>query len=588
MPMIFYGKFFSKLKVKLGQIQPRKHRRKKYSWLLGIGFFIIFIFLFFISSLGALRAFLPYYSEISGFPFASKNYLIVFQNNNELRPAGGFISAYGIAKFRFGFLTGVEISDVYGAIDSHPFIEPPYPMKELLANRWYQGYRFRDANYDADFPKTAEELIRMFHLTRPDFNLDGVVAVNYSFLEDLLGKLGSIKIENEIYDKDSLFQKLEQKVNNIDRHNIEDLKKRKDVMKLVAQTIKREILLNPFQLRAVSDAVADSLAKKEIQIYFRNPNLQKFGYENGWSGRWPASFSADSGDFLSLVEANLGGMKSDRYIKRDVLYHVILTENPADNSYNLIGDVTININHYGIENIPLSGEYSGFFRLYVPRGAVLIEAAREYQKDLWQKDEGLYHIFGNIVKLKPGQKTQLHYRYQLPVSIVNKTKYGLYIPKQSGTDRDYYTVIFEAPQGSTISSNDFIRRENFGIFQGEINKDMHLNLSVQQDKNPPIIIDQNIDKLGVINLTFNEKISSAGAEDPLNYFIEDLNIAHPEQKDSISIDHIEYKGKGVLIFVKGMTAQPGEYYRVTIKNISDAHGNLIDQNPKQITVIQRL
>ncbi len=580
--------FFAKLKVKLDQMRPKKHPTrayKKHPWLLGIGFFILFIILFFVSALGALRAFLPYYGEISGFPFASKNYLIVFQNNHELRPSGGFISAYGIAKFRSGFLTDVEIADVYGDVDKHPFMEPPYPMKELLANRWYQGYRFRDANYDANFPKTAEELIRMFHLTKPDFNVDGVIALNYSFLENLFGALGEVKIENEIYDKDSLFQKLEQKVNNIDRHNVEDLKKRKDILKLFVQTLKKKILLSPFKLRQVSDTIVNSLSKKEIQMYFRNAALQKFVVERGFAGQWPFS---GVGDFLSLVEANLGGMKSDRYIKRDVLYHLTIQENPENNSYNLISDVTININHYGIENIPLSGQYSGFFRLYVPRGASLIEVSPEYQKDLWQKDEDLYHIFGNIVKLKPGQKTQLHYRYRIPASVLKKAQYELYIPKQSGANQDYYTVIFEAPAGNTVLSKDFIPKENFGIFQGEINKDWHLNLGFQPDKNPPVIIYQNIDQLGVINITFNEKISSSTAEDPLNHFVEDLDVQNPKQKDSISIDHIEYKGKSVLIFVKGMTSQPEEHYRVTIKNISDIHGNLIDPSPKQLTVVQRL
>jgi len=559
--------------------------RKKHPWLWGIGAVVLFLVLYVLSSLSSLRAFLPHYGEISGFPFASKNYLIVFQNNDELRPAGGFVSAYGIAKFKNGIFAGLDVQDVYGDVDNHPYQEPPYPMKELLANQWYQGYTFRDANFTADYPTTAKELVRMLQLTKPNLQIDGVVAVNYSFLENLLGAVGSIEVDGKLFTKDSLFSMLEHDVNNVDRHDVEALKNRKSILKDFAQQLIKKIAFSPLKLRNVCDAIVHSMATKEIQLYFLDANLEKLVQDNNWSGAWPQT---TGGDFLAVVEANLGGMKSDRYIQRDVKYHVSVQDNSETGAKDLIGEVTIDIDHFGVEDIPMNGEYTGFFRTYVPRGAKLLDSSSDDPKSLWTNDDGQRTIFGNVVRLSPGKKTQLYYKYLLPSSVLQKDWYQLYIPKQSGTDQDYYTVIFEAQQGLTTSSDQFTPRENTAIYQQELMGDTSLSLQILPDKLPPNVIYQNIEAMNKITFVFNENVSNASSEDPLNYELKDLNANHPEVTDNLQIDHIEHQGKAVTIYTKNMTSQPEEHYQITMKNISDAHGNIIDPNPKTITVVQRL
>jgi hypothetical protein len=62
-----------------------------------------------------------------------KNYLILFQNNMELRPTGGFIGSYGVANFGGGKMNGLNINDIYsadGQLKGH--IEPPLPIKNYL------------------------------------------------------------------------------------------------------------------------------------------------------------------------------------------------------------------------------------------------------------------------------------------------------------------------------------------------------------------------------------------------------------------------------------------------------------------------
>jgi hypothetical protein len=558
---------------------------KKHPWLLAIGATLLFIVMYILSSLGGLRVFLPYFGELTGFPFGSRTYLIVFQNNNELRPAGGFVSSFGVAKFHYGFFAGIDIEDVYGTVDDHGYQEPPYPMKQLLADRWYQGYTFRDANYNPDYPKSAEELIRMYHLTRPDEKIDGVIAVNYSFLEDLLAAVGPMDVDGKIFTKETLFSMLEHEVNNVDRHNVEDLQNRKSILKDFAQRLIKKMALSPFRIRKISDTVMHSLATKEIQFYFAGESLQKLARENGWAGQWP---QAMRGDFLAVVEANLGGMKSDRYIQRTVKYHVKVDDDPETSGKDLVGEVTIDIDHFGVEDVPMNGEYTGFFRTFVPRGAKLLEADSENPKSLWVKDEDAYTIFGNVVRLSPGEQTTLTYRYRLPSTVLQKDEYSLYIPKQSGTFRDYYNVIFEAPQGYAVTSRQFTPRENVGLYQTELESDADLSLTFVQDKLPPNVIYQSIEALNRITIVFNENVSNEAAEDPLNYTLTDLDKNHPEATDHLQLERIEHQGKAVILHTKNMTKQFEEHYSVTMKNLSDVYGNPVTPNPKTITLVQRL
>lgn len=555
---------------------------RKHPWFWGVSAFLLFVLLFIFSVLGSLRIFFPYLPEITGLPFSSKNYLFVFQNNHELRPGGGFISAYGIAHFQNGILTKLDVSDVYGDIDNHAYIEPPYPMKELLQNEWYKGYTFRDANYNPDFPATAAELTRMLHITKPDQQVDGVITVNYSFLEDLLGATGPVEVNGKMFSQNSLFEMLEDQVNNVDKHNVDQLKNRKSILKPFADALIKKIAFSPFKLRRVADTIVHSLATKEIQLYFNSPNLEKMVQEQGWGGNWPDQINTD---FLAVNEANLGGMKSDRYLQRQVTDNVTMKEN-SEGTFDLVSDVRIHIYHYGSENVPLNGPYTGYIRTYVPKGAKLLAVSADYKNGLHEEDQGLFHIFGNVVKLQPGEDTEIRYQYSLPAKV--DKNYHLYIPKQSGTREDYYTVLVQAPQGFLVNSDQFEQKENIGVYQQELSNDVDLSLNISADKTPPRVIYQGLDQLGKIDIEFNTDVSNSSAEDPLNYGVADLNLTHPEVTDQLQIDHIEHSGKGVKLFVKGMTAQPEESYGVTLKNISDLHGNIIDPNPKMITAVQRI
>jgi hypothetical protein len=341
--------------------------KKNHQPLLIIAAILFFIVTFIISVAGGLRVFFPYAASITGFPFSQKNYLVLFQNNYELRPTGGFISSFANLQFQSGFPTKIEIEDVYGTVDDHDYLKGPYPMEELLADQWYKGYSFRDGNFNPDFPSSAEELIRLYQINNPNAKIDGVFAVNFNLLSDLLAAVGPVEVEGTVLDSQNLFEEITNSVNDVDRHNVESLANRKSILKPLANQLIKKIVFNPFKLRKVSDTITLALSQKDLQLYFRDTNLQEFIIKNRWGGAWPANFSESKTslrDFLAVIEANLGGMKSDRYLQRNITYKVKISEAALQGDENIQAELITEVTHFGIENIPFSGPYTGYFRFF--------------------------------------------------------------------------------------------------------------------------------------------------------------------------------------------------------------------------------
>ncbi len=548
--------------------------------LLVIFFVIFFLVTFIISVVGGLRVFFPYLGQLTGIPFGQKNYLIVFQNNHELRPGGGFISSFATTQFIAGFPTKLQIEDVYGDIDEHQRLTAPYPMEKLLADQWYKGYSFRDGNYSPNFPDSARELIRLYQLSRPGEKIDGVIALNFSVLENLLSALGPVEVDGKWLSKDNLFEEITNQVNDTDLHNVQSLANRKSILKPLSNAIIKKILLNPFKLRKIADVISRSLTKKDLQLFFYNQGLQQLAVKNGWAGRWPTQVE---GDFLAVNEANLGGMKSDRYINRHITYRVKFSEEYFQGVANPEANVTVDLNHFGIENIPLSGPYTGYFRVYNTPSEVH-SAFQTTTPDPAQ--QGRTQPFSQIVKLQPGDTREFTETYQLPVGVIKDKIYNLYIPKQAGTHEDLYTIIIELPRGYRNESISFDTRENFAFWQGPLTKDLQLSLKVVEDTTPPRLILQENTELNKISLHFNEDLNQDYAADPFSYQVTDLDIINSSQTDQLRLKKVITTSKDVDLYLYGETIQPEERYGVRLKNLRDIHGNVLSD--RQITVVQRL
>ncbi len=528
--------------------------------------------------LGSFRFMMPKFFSLTGFPFGTRNYLVLFQNNYELRPTGGFISSYGVLKFSHGIYKGIEFHDVYGDIDKHDYVEPPLVLATLLKGPGYEGHNFRDANYDPDFSKTKDELIKFYNMVYPKTRIDGVIAADFTFLERMVALYEPLTVENYKLTEGNLFETLSTVVSDIDRHNEEALAKRKNISGEIVKSIIKKTLIFPWRITGALDELAQAFDEKHMIASFNGSGLANAFAKRGWDGGLPGS---NSGDFVAVVTANYGGMKSDRYITRDVTYDLNVTSekdilgNPVVNA-----KVTIDIRHNGIWNIPLSGPYTGYLRTLIPLNSTVTAGATV------KEDRADAYVLGELLNIPVGGNASYTYEYTLPEYVWNNGVYNLQLRKQPGTLADRYRVIVHVPQGESLDSNFFDIRENVGFFETNLISDQNLFFMVTPDTNPPRIVSHEITGLNEITIVFNEPIPTDFGGDALNYQVTDMDYADSETKDVIGIAKVRVEGSAIILTTAGMTIQEDERYEVAIRNLRDSAGNVITPNPRTVTVVQ--
>lgn len=533
------------------------------------------IFVFALKNFGSFALSFP---KITGYGIVEKNYLVIFQNNYELRPSGGFISSYGILNFNNG-IPSLKINDIYDdTLNDHKYIQAPSPLDELLnLSEKQTGYKFRDANIYPNFPDTAEELIKMYNLGNSKIKIDGVFAINFSVLEDLFNIFKEIKIGDKILTKDNLFYEIEYEVNNIDKHNLEALANRKSILNALANKLIVKAILSPLSWNKITNKIVENLNNKEIQLYFSDENLQKTTQKNNFTGEFPLAYN----DFLAINTANYGSAKTDRYIQKSITYKLKYLKSEKKFKATL----SVNISNYGEPNPPFSGTYICYLRSYLPLSANEIESGSDY-KTIKSK---YFSILGSIMEVPTQKNKTIAYSYYIPEKYLlnNSSEYSLYIPKQSGANNDLYTVIIEMPQDYTIESADFEKKENIAFYQKILEKDLTLKLNFIEDKKSPLIIDQIIPELNVIEIYFNERVNGSTAKEVSNYSVTDLNKNHPERTDTITIARARLLGNKLILDTEGMESQYEEHYQIILKNIKDAYGNSLSKNVEKITAVQR-
>ncbi len=551
--------------------------------VLGLLFLVVCSTLWVYFSLGNLRHLSLYIPNVTGFPFGGKHYLVLLQNNTELRPTGGFISSYADVGFDFGLIPKIQIHDVYSLKGHKDEVkeEAPYPMGDLLASPNYLGHSFHDANWYPDLPLSSKDILHFYAQEFPDQQIDGVIALNYSFIEDLLGVVGQITIDGTTLTRDNLFATIEYTQNNIDKHNVEEIEGRKSILSLLAPKLIRHIILHPEKLHTISNTMYSSLEKKDISVYMADSMLQERFTTSGWTNVFPKPKGAQ--DIFAVVVANLGGMKSDRYIQRtfDKTIELSYQGETAEKTTNLITQ-RLHFEHPGTINPPLSNTFVGYIRSYVPKDAKFIQL----MDGMDTYEEHGYMVVGKKIQINAGDSADIVFSYSLPEQYLG-TSYTSDIYKQSGAEHTTQQITLRLPGDMRMQSTDFEIKENTAHITTSRPKDERISLKIQKDTTPPRVVHQEFIDYNRILLEFNEPILSYDCSNIENYSITDANTIVPSITNKPTVQEVQCKGRQAIIFTSGIRTQYGEHFSLDLRNLRDANNNIITTNPKRITVVQR-
>lgn len=415
-----------------------------------------------------------------------KRYLVLFQNNHELRATGGFIGSYALIDIKDGEIVNLDIPQ-RGSYDLRAglskYIISPEPLK-LVNARW----EFHDANWFFDFPTSAKKLDWFLQESQGP-SVDGVIAINAEFMENLLKILGEIESNGTYINADNFFLAT-QKTVEYDYNKIENNPKQ-IISELGPKIINQLFQSSAEDLLNISNLILQSLQAKDIQIYFNDPSLESWAIKNNWAGE----IKNTSKDYLAVVNTNIHGGKSDQVMSDQIKLETILDKNGE-----LINNLTIYRTHNGDINNPLTKDMNyNYLRVYTPLGSQIIscsgfrppdENSFKEPEEYFKNDQDLNLIeayktistecqnteiyeengktvFANWVLTDIGQTTVINISYKLPFTLRipnNNTPYFIEKLKELiSIDENYlyYTLIFQKQSGTTPSfEHSFINEDS--------------------------------------------------------------------------------------------------------------------------------
>ncbi len=486
-----------------------------------------------------------------------KHFLILLQNNNELRSTGGFITSVfdvEIGRLRAKKNTLNLNTDLY----NHKKVDAPKPIKEMLYDCKLDTWTLRDANYYPDFSKSAKKIIEFYNLIYPQNTVCGLMAVNYSFAESLFEAIGKIKIGDKTVDRYSLFDFLSSEVSDIDRHDIDALNKRKNALNVLARKIMLKTLFTPWKWYKTFRIISQAFKEKDLQLYDINKNISDF-------------IPKSDEDFLAVIENNYLGMKSNRYIRRSVFHDSnIDPENKITNELKVIWE------HFGTYNYPLSWKYRAHVRFYLPKHASMTFSnydCEEYEED------GL-KVLSFKLNLNPKEKTKIHIRYELPKELAENSCYKFRFFKQPGVKNELLRKAVTLPDNYAFSRDGV---ENILLKDViDIKEDCNFDVRFQKSTKRPRIYSHNIIDERTILIKFNEPV----------YLKEEkrIDIADRDEPDKkINVDSVKLENdrRNLIIKVKDLPPTPEKFYTVKLNNIFNENDVGIEPNPRSVTVVYR-
>jgi hypothetical protein len=383
-----------------------------------------------------MASFAEYLFEKDG---EEKTFMLLFQNNMELRPGGGYIGSFGILKMQDGQVKELathDLSNFDGRVPNG--ITPPYPIKETLN---VKDWKLRDSNFSPDFPTNAQKADEFYHLGQGQENFAGVVAINSNVLTSFLKVTGPVEIPGYpgTYDSENAVLDLEYQVEQGSYKQGIERGERKSVMNLMAQEIQKKVFaLSMSEKIKLAEIIVEDLNRKDIQLYFKDENLERQAQNAQWDGGVDKIWAED---YLMLVDSNMGSLKSDYYMRRSFNYTVDLSGDvPTAN-------LKITYNHTAKQKNWMTKDYLDYLRVYTPSGSWLTNTKnvgdKKFGDDLGKK------YFGTLVSVPLGQTKTIEFFYTLPQSAVEN--YDLLIQRQSGSGdvKGEVTVIYKSQKKMT-------------------------------------------------------------------------------------------------------------------------------------------
>src|SRR3989338_7240542 len=376
---------------------------------------------------------------------SNKNYLLLFQNDKEIKATGGFMTAYATLSINNGQVSATTSDDIY-RLDEKLLnvcltkicpLSPPAPIIKYLpevSGKPRSAWSMRDSNLSPDVPTSAKQFERMYQMLGEGLPFDGIIFIDSQVVEELIEVTGKIDVFGTTYsveiDKRCNCPNVIYELESYAEIAAKGEKDRKAVLGILMQQIlARSVGADVEKLPQLVEVVARLANHKHVMFYMHDGTTQKALSALNWTGE----IQSAEGDYLHINDANFAGGKSNLYVKQTVTQE-ISPQKDGTVKKKIIVEYK-NDQPFGIW---LNGINRDYVRFYVPKGSKLFSSKGSESAVSTIEDELGKTVFEAFIQVRPQNARKLEIEYSVPYK--PDGQYKLMVQKQPGAQDFRYII----------------------------------------------------------------------------------------------------------------------------------------------------
>ena len=436
-----------------------------------------------------------------------KTYMLLLQNEDELRPTGGFITSVGNLVLHNGKIISLQFESVDNDVQedwSKPYPAAPWQLQEYMDS---PVLILRDANWFSDFPTTTLWVEYLYAYTH-SHSVDGIIAFDQQFLVMLLGTLEPLNVGETSYPltSENVIEYMRQAKAPPIGEEIPAGWDRKEFISEIANAILMELNSgNAQDWGEIAQVVSQALAQRHLLLQFDDPVLAALIAERGWDN----AIRPEEGDFLMVTDTNIGSNKTNAAVEMRLTYDVDLSDLSSP-----VGTLTLHHKNNSRQKVPCHwGEqmpgledewypidrcYWTYTRVYKQAGVELIDATPHAIPDDWMilgksvpagvdelDDEDLPGVqgFGTLLVVPGGNSLSTSFKFALPQTVLSTDTssnlvFRLKVQKQPGTLANPMTIRIHFPRHAILRSTfmNGIVQDDHLLIEADLRTDIELEV----------------------------------------------------------------------------------------------------------------
>lgn len=373
----------------------------------------------------------------------SKTYLILFQNDKELRATGGFMTAYAFLKLDHGHVSSTTSDDIY-RLDEKLLnvclskicpLTPPEPIVKYLpeANgKPRTAWSMRDSNLSPDLPTSMKQFEGMYFLLGEGAPFDGIITIDTEVVKDMISITGPVDVFGVAYsgdiDKRCNCPNVIYELENYSEIVAKGQQGRKAILgTLMQQILAKALAASTEKIPEFVSTGANLANSKHLMFYMHDQKTQDALSGLNWTGR----IRETSGDYLHINDSNFAGGKTNLYVNEDITLDI----DPNSGKHKL----SISYSNPQPYNSWLNNINRDYVRIYVPQGSKLNSSRGSDVEVATTPSELGKTVYEAFIQIRPQNSRSLTFEYTTLRGDYG-SPYPILIQKQPGTKNFKYAI----------------------------------------------------------------------------------------------------------------------------------------------------